>query len=212
MINLFTILVLQFSVLTNAAPIAAAATAAPAAEEDTKAPHESVSDQIWHGLWHAKTNMRYHIMESNTNGRWDRVTRAATVVLALVAFSGPFVFSRIPKAKALWYGVGLVALCFSLVQFVWPFGEWSANDTVLAGRWNQLAGEWYTLYEQADTLKKPEALQRIAELSKDAVQIENSETSSRFKPKVMLAAEEEEKAYQGFKDEPAPAPVPDKKS
>ena len=89
-------------------------------------------------------------------------------------------------------------LCLSLSQFIWPFGKWYSDDTVLAGRWNQLAGEWYDLYETEGHLDNAELRKQVAALGREAIRIENEEDASRFSPSQMTQAEADEKAYQGF--------------
>jgi len=168
-------------------------------EATEKAEHLPLHDQIFGGLFHAKINMRYHMMESVRWSRWDRWARIAAVVLGIASFSGPLLVNKGRWVKIGWYAVSFVALIVAFLPFVWPYGEWTSQDTILSGRWNQLANQWYALYEEQDDLEPKQARERIAELNKAAVEIENDETAARYDPEVMVAAENAEKDFQGIK-------------
>lgn len=168
-------------------------------EATEKAEHAPLHDQIFAGMFHAKINMRYHLMEAVRWSWWDRLSRIATIILGLASFSGPLIVNKGRWAKWCWYGVGFASLIVTVAPFIWPFTEWTSQDTILSGRWNQLANHWYGLYEQQDGLEPDQTRDRIAELNKEAVEIENDENAARYDPEVMLAAENAEKEFQGIK-------------
>jgi hypothetical protein len=149
--------------------------------------------------------LRYHVMEAADCGWWDNFWRASTLFLAIMAPSGPFVYQKGTGWKRAWIAGASTALLASTILLIWPFGHWASEHTVLAGRWNQIANEWYALYEEHDQLEPAVARSKIAELRRIVVDIENSEPSGRYDPKVMIAAEKAERSYQGFKDAPAPS-------
>lgn len=169
--------------------------------EPPAAEHRPANLQVWDGFWHSKINYRYHLIEGAYWGIWDRVSRVAVVILAIVSMVGPFVYEKTKVWKSIWYSVGAVSLLFTVIPFIWPFPEWSSEDTILAGRWNEMAGEWYTLYEEVPNLSASEITERISALRKAVAAIENSETSARYNPKTMIAAEDAEREFQGIKND-----------
>ena len=75
--------------------------------------------------------------------------------------------------------------------------EWASADSSLAGKWNQLALDWHSFYEEQGDLDEAQIRKRIALLHKEAVSIENDEDQSRFDRLVMKDAVGLEKMYQG---------------
>lgn len=166
--------------------------------------HRPQQLQIWDGFWHARINYRYHTLEGNRWGWWDRASRLGVCVLALLSICGPYLYEKRKLWKGLWYTVGVASFLLTLAVFIYPFPEWTGDDTVFAGRWNQLANEWYELYEKAPNMD-PDALEQgIASLKKSSVDIEAAEKTSRYDESVMEAAEKAERVYQGFSDKDAP--------
>jgi len=176
-----------------------------AAQDVAQAPpppeHRPQQLQIWDGFWHARINLRYHTIEAREWDRYDKISRGAVVLLAILSLAGPYVYEK-KRWKYVWYGVGAVALAVTVAPFIWPFTEWSSEDTVFIGRWNELANEWYDLYEKAPSLDPQAVEDRISLLKKTQADIESDEKGGRYDPDTMLAAEKAERAYQGFDVDP----------
>lgn len=196
---LLTILLLQSA---DAKP----SPAAKQPDSSSAAPHKPPAVQIWESFYHAKINWRYHIAEAGTWSWWNRMTTAAVVMLGVVSFGGPFVYQKSKAWKIGWGIVGTAALVVSSLQLIWPYGEWASEHRIQASRWNQLASEWYELYEAQPSLDPKELREQIAVLNRAASEIENDEPVDRFDANVMLAAEKAEKEFQGLKSKTAPDP------
>jgi hypothetical protein len=170
-----------------------------------------LNTQIWQDFWHAKINLRYHLNEADLNGCRDRATRAATIILALIALIGPVIPipDKMSWIKWVWLGFGSVAFLVASIEFVFPFGQWASQDAILASKWNENANEWYALYqsESQQILSKEEVFERMTRLWKDVANIEGNEDASRFSPTRMAQAEKEEMEYQGIKKNAPPGPL-----
>ena len=168
------------------------------ATQISTAPHRPIAKQIWEGYYYSKINLRYHLLEASWWGRCDRWSRAASFLLAVLALTGPLAYT-VESWKLAWIILGILAFLVSVLPFLWPFGPWFSQDTILASRWNQLSGAWFQLYEEHEKLKDTVLLKRMARLRKATESIENEQDFSRFNKKVMKKAEDEEKEYQDLK-------------
>ncbi len=191
--------------LANALILTAAMYFADPVEPPPEAAHQPLHVQIWEGYYHSKINLRYHLAEAARWGWWNRTSTGATLLLALLSLTGPLVYSR-AKLRWIWVAVGIVAFSLSVSQFIWPFGHWYSEDTVLAGRWNQMANDWYALYEAEPDLEEKQIKDRIVLLRKEVVHVENDQDASRYDSEAMAAAERAENMFQGLKAEPHPEP------
>jgi hypothetical protein len=169
--------------------------------------HQPLNQQIFSGQFHAKSNLRYHIGQAARWGTWSRVSVAATLLLSALALMGPLVASTRVWQVA-WAILGILAFIVASFQLVWPYGVWYADDTVLASKWNELANEWYTLYESQEDYDEKQLRGKIAALNAKAAEIESDQDLSRYDPAAYARAERDEKRYQGVAFEEPTPPFP----
>ncbi len=131
--------------------------------------------------YQAQVSIRYHQGFAGWYGGLDQATRAAALVLAVVAFCGPFI--RLPLKKkswrrasvAAWLLVGLLALTFSLVLNVYPFGELYQKHAIIAQRWSALSSECEQLLPIVDTMECAALEKALARLGNEQKSIEDAE-------------------------------------
>ena len=168
----------MIGILLFLASLAADPEETPQAPPDTAAavvaePHRPQHVQAWEGYWKAKVNWRYHLAMAGDFGWWDRFTRGMTIVLSAIALVAPLAITK-RKWQAWLASLGYDRGSYFLFwAFIWPYGEWASNERTLAARWNQASNEWYTLYEEQQTMTAPEFREKFTALQKESAAIES---------------------------------------
>jgi hypothetical protein len=159
-------------------PVKAAAEKPKTAEDKTIA---DIKDRIEDGFYNAQMSIRYHQGYAGWYGGLDQATRAAALILSVIAFCGPFIRMPFIKRKwrrvatAVWLSVGLAALTFSLVLNVFPFGENYQKHAICAQRWNALSSAYEQLKPLGNTVDVAEVERELARLKMEQKSIEDAE-------------------------------------
>jgi hypothetical protein len=126
-------------------------------------------------------SIRYHQGYAGWYGGLDQATRAAALILSVIAFCGPFIRMPFIKRKwrrvatAVWLTVGLAALTFSLVLNVFPFGENYQKHAICAQRWSALSAAYEQLQPIGNTVDVSAVERELARLKMEQKSIEDAE-------------------------------------
>jgi hypothetical protein len=169
----------SLAVAPNPIPPVKAAGEKPKAIEDKVL--AEIKDRIEDGYYNSQMSIRYHQGYAGWYGGLDQATRAAALILSVVAFCGPFI--RMPfrgkkwrkAVMGAWLVVGLAALTFSLVLNVFPFGENYQKHAICAQRWNALSAEYEQLKPLGNSVDVAAVERELARLKGEQKSIEDAE-------------------------------------